>query len=888
MASCITSQVGNSYCPQLKLVVEVDSSYSSNATKAKLDWKLQYVAHGYAVSTSASKSYTAVINGTTVASGSYAIGGKTQVNNIATGSVYIDRGTASKSISFSCSMNFGITWHGSSLGNKSASGSITLSAKTSYTVSYNVNGGSGSISAQTKWHGTNLTLSTTKPTKTGHSFKNWNTNSGGTGTAYSSGGTYSANASATLYAQYTANTYTISYNANGGSGAPASHNKTYGVNTTISSTKPTRTNYNFKGWATSATGGVAYASGATYSANSSITLYAVWELAYKKPRITNLSVTRCNSSGTASDEGAYAKVVFSWATDKTVTSVKVGYKTSGASSYTYTTLSGSGTSGSVSQVIGGSLSNTSEYLFDIVVADGSGTTYTSNATRSIPAMAFVVDFASGGKGMAIGCPADTTQNLLNIAWQTKLGGGSYVHRVNSTGGTGGYVKVATIVITNSYADSGIHMKLIQRGDTYGSTLYIRFNGADTVDPTVSEFRCGGRFCNTYLVKKATSTWDLYVEKNGTYGSVGVVEYETDFVYMRGKMNITWVNNELITDITTVVNSNATYTKALWGESPYLYQSDVDFVVGSTSRRMYFGSNAVPVVNQNGTTYTILHSGYGTMGANIDFNATGLGLKAKSKWLLRQDSDYNVILSCPMADTGGTKGSIYFRPQGTSDSDVQMILDQAGNLTLKGGGYTTSDTAMSICINNAKSGTESKNVIKFRTVDDYTYFNPTVDNLIRLGSTSYRWSTCYSAGGVSTSSDRTLKENIQYLPYDNINSRVKTDDAITVDDCLDFIINDYLLATYNYIADETKETKLSAIAQDIIVNEDGSDNKIGQLVVNCEEIIDENGTLGMNQTQLLNVAIGSIQALNKKVEEQQAIIEQQQKMIDELMSAIKKD
>ena len=105
MASCITGQVGNSYCPQIKLEVTVDSSYASNDTKAKLDWKLQYVAHGYAVSTSNSKSYTAVINGTTVASGSYAIGGKTSTNTIATGSVYIDRGTASKSISFSCSMH---------------------------------------------------------------------------------------------------------------------------------------------------------------------------------------------------------------------------------------------------------------------------------------------------------------------------------------------------------------------------------------------------------------------------------------------------------------------------------------------------------------------------------------------------------------------------------------------------------------------------------------------------------------------------------------------------------------------------------------------------------------------------------------------------------------
>ena len=45
----------------------------------------------------------------------------------------------------------------------------------------------------------------------------------------------------------------------------------------LSSTIPTRTGYTFKGWATSASGSVAYSSGAAYSSNAAITLYAVWE-----------------------------------------------------------------------------------------------------------------------------------------------------------------------------------------------------------------------------------------------------------------------------------------------------------------------------------------------------------------------------------------------------------------------------------------------------------------------------------------------------------------------------------------------------------------------------------------------------------------------------------
>lgn len=72
-------------------------------------------------------------------------------------------------------------------------------------------------------------------------------------------------------------TYAVTYNANGGSGAPATQTKTYGVTLTLSSTVPTRDGYNFLGWGTSATATSAtYSAGGSYTANAAITLYAVW------------------------------------------------------------------------------------------------------------------------------------------------------------------------------------------------------------------------------------------------------------------------------------------------------------------------------------------------------------------------------------------------------------------------------------------------------------------------------------------------------------------------------------------------------------------------------------------------------------------------------------
>ena len=149
-----------------------------------------------------------------------------------------------------------------------------------YTIKYNANGGSGAPSSQTKTKDVTLTLSSTKPTRSGYTFLGWSTSSIATTATYAAGGTYTKNANATLYAVWEKiPVYTISYNANGGSGAPSSQTKTKDVALVLSSTKPTRSGYTFLGWAASSSATiVSYYPGDTYYTNKNITLYAVWEL----------------------------------------------------------------------------------------------------------------------------------------------------------------------------------------------------------------------------------------------------------------------------------------------------------------------------------------------------------------------------------------------------------------------------------------------------------------------------------------------------------------------------------------------------------------------------------------------------------------------------------
>ena len=148
-----------------------------------------------------------------------------------------------------------------------------------YTVSYNANGGSGAPGNQTKTYDVSLTLSSAIPTRAGYSFLGWSTNSSATSAQYGAGGVYTVNAGATLYAVWKANQYNISYDANGGAGAPSPQTKTHGTTLTLSSTEPTKTGYSFLGWSTSATATSAtYSAGGSYTANSSATLYAVWKI----------------------------------------------------------------------------------------------------------------------------------------------------------------------------------------------------------------------------------------------------------------------------------------------------------------------------------------------------------------------------------------------------------------------------------------------------------------------------------------------------------------------------------------------------------------------------------------------------------------------------------
>jgi len=157
------------------------------------------------------------------------------------------------------------------------------------TVTLNANGGSGGPSPVTATYGSAMPAiaSTNLPARTGYTFAGYyDTKTGGTQYYTSSGAsarTWDKTANTTLYARWTANTYTVTLNQNGGSGGSGSVTATYD-SAMPSATMPTRNGYVFQGYydTNAQTGGTQYytssgASARTWNKTANTTLYARWK-----------------------------------------------------------------------------------------------------------------------------------------------------------------------------------------------------------------------------------------------------------------------------------------------------------------------------------------------------------------------------------------------------------------------------------------------------------------------------------------------------------------------------------------------------------------------------------------------------------------------------------
>ena len=118
---------------------------------------------------------------------------------------------------------------------------------------------------------TTATAPTSTPVKAGHAFKGWYTAASG-GSLYN---TVTITAAKTFYAQFTANSYTLTWDL--GNGTTEETKQTYGEKLTLP-TEPTRKNAEFLGWFTEANGGTQVDANTIYKTDGDSTYYAHWEI----------------------------------------------------------------------------------------------------------------------------------------------------------------------------------------------------------------------------------------------------------------------------------------------------------------------------------------------------------------------------------------------------------------------------------------------------------------------------------------------------------------------------------------------------------------------------------------------------------------------------------
>jgi len=336
----------------------------------------------------------------------------------------------------------------------------------SYTVTFDNNTGSGTMSAQTGSSAAALTANTF--TKTGYTFAGWNTAAGGGGTAYADGASYPFTASTTLYAQWTANTYTVTFDGNGGdTPSPTSKSvtyaSTYGTLATV-----TRTGYTLNGWFTATSGGTQVTSGTTVAITGAQTLYAQWTAASATITLTDTLGAVNTTYGTPSASPTSFHVSGSDLTGDLTVTPPTGYEVS--------LSSGSGYTNSLSITASGTLSSTPVYVRLAATAGVVGSPYSGNITVS----------GGGASSQTIATASSTVAKadatVVVTPYTVTYDGNAHTATVTSITGVNGETgaTVGTVTLNTTHTSAGVYAT-----DLWTLTPTANYNNIGTTTSTIT-------------------------------------------------------------------------------------------------------------------------------------------------------------------------------------------------------------------------------------------------------------------------------------------------------------------------------------------------------------------------------------------------------------------
>jgi uncharacterized repeat protein (TIGR02543 family) len=522
----------------------------------------------------------------------------------------------------------------------SANKTLTATWTAGYTATFNSNSAtSGTVPASQSYTvgGDTLTISanTGNLLRTGYTFAGWATTANGTGTTYTEGQTgVTLSAGITLYAKWTANNYTVTYNSNSATSGTIPSSQSYttaGATLTISINSGTleRTGYSFVGWATAANGtGTTYTvsqAGVTLTADT--TLYAKWTAA------SNV-VTYNSQLGTAVSNGSFV-------TGSTLT-------LPAAPSRTGYTFAGwfAATTGGTALVTGYSPTETSAItLYAQWTGNSYTVTYNLNSATS-GAVPSAQSYTSGGSTLTISTNSGTLERAgySFVGWATAANG-------TGTTYTGGQTGVTVTADTTLYAQWTAGSNVVTYDSQGGSAVS---NGSFVTGSTLTLPAAPSRIGYTF------AGWF----RNATGGSALVSGY-----YPTETASFTryaqWTGNTY----TVTYNLNSATSGSV--PSPQSYVSGTTALTISTNsgtmvRTGYTFASWNTAANGTGTTYT-----EGQTGVTVTANTT-----LYAQWTA---NTYTVTYNLNSA----TSGTIPLAQSYTSGGSTLTILTNSGTLDRTG-------------------------------------------------------------------------------------------------------------------------------------------------------------------------------------------------------------
>ena len=445
----------------------------------------------------------------------------------------------------------------------------------SYNVSLTAGDYISSVSGGgSKAYGSSVTAVATLGSATGYtySFDGWY--SGSTKVSSNASYTFTMPANAVSYTakgKRTANTYSVKFDANGGSGTMANESFTYDVAKALTANAFVRTGYTFLGWSRSST-----ATTATYSnkqsvsnlaASGTVTLYAVWRLNTYSLSITQTRSTVVVNRTSSPLGGGTIGVLGSGATLYYNDSLKITFTANTGYTLTVHTVNGSSFSSGSSHTVVGAVA---------VVSTAAANTYS------------VVFNANRGTGTGSGTMANQS---FTYDQAKALTANAYTRQIlvtfNYTGGTGTPASSPAVSVFNGWARSADGAAVFTDGQSVSNlttsqngtvNLYAKWANGNVTLPTPT--RTGYTFKGWYTA----ATGGTKIGNGGdTYTPTAPITIFAQWTIIEYTLNLTTSDNGLVVNVLRSASPIGGGDSGLLSNGATLYYNDVVTVSYSVSQ-----------------------------------------------------------------------------------------------------------------------------------------------------------------------------------------------------------------------------------------------------------------------------------------------------------------